>query len=140
MFGHGDDGVTTRSSGGESLTVDAEFQKFRRARFRKTARCAVECRYARGQQAKSGGHEGKNQADDHDKREEYTCHQERGVIARTIHARSTLAQWLSGIRVRSDSVSVVMLHRQGRTSDRARINGRMTGRGPAMGPHGDADD
>lgn len=97
MFGRSVDGVATGSTGGESLAVDAEFCKFRRARFRETARCAVECRYARGQHAKSGGHERKNQADDHDKRQEYTCHQERGVIASAIHARSTLALWLSGV-------------------------------------------
>ena len=33
------------------------------------------------------GHEGKYQADDHDERQENTCHQERGVIASTVHAR-----------------------------------------------------
>lgn len=86
------------------------------------------------------GHKVKNQADDNDERQEYACHQERGVIAGTIRARSILTLWRSGVRVRSDSVSVVVLHRRGRSRDRTRCNGRMTGRGRTMGAHGDADD
>jgi len=80
--------------------------------------------------------ERENKTNDHNERQEHTCHQQPSVIACAIHARGVFVVREVRVEMRSDRRRVVVLQGHCRFSDGARHGSGVAGGGRAMSAHG----